>query len=195
MSYIRDYFDKLHEGLVNMDEEKIDEVVQILFDAWKTGKQVIVMGNGGSAATASHIACDFGKGIIKGQDEYDPNLKRMKVISLGDNLATLTALGNDLSYDDVFTQQLMNLVNSEDVVIVISGSGNSKNILKAAEFANSKGATTIGFLGFDGGKAKSIVNHAIIFNENHYGRAEDAHMILDHLITEKLHAMVSEELS
>ncbi len=194
MSYIQDYFDRLHKGLLNMDEDKIDQVVNILFDAWKTGKQVFVMGNGGSAATASHIACDFGKGIIKGQDEYDPELKRMKVMSLGDNLATLTALGNDLSYDDVFTQQLMNLLQPEDVVIVISGSGNSKNILKAAEFANSKGATTIGLLGFDGGKTKSIVKHALVFEENHYGRAEDAHMILDHLITERLHAMVSEEL-
>jgi D-sedoheptulose 7-phosphate isomerase len=106
------------------------------------------MGNGGSASTASHFACDLGKGtIIEGKP-------RFRVISLNDNISLITALSNDCGYEEVFREQLMNLVNTGDIVIGITGSGNSPNVLKAMEYARSRGAVTIGFIGFDGGKLR-----------------------------------------
>jgi len=182
---IEEYFFKLNEGLNRLDKNQIRKIIDILYSAWDRQKQIFIIGNGGSASTASHFACDIGKGTL-GRNYNDKNVKRFKVISLTDNIATITAYGNDLSFDDVFSQQLTNLVSEDDVVIAITGSGNSTNIIKALEVARQSKAITIAFLGFDGGKVKDMVDYPLIFEDDHYGRVEDAHLILEHLISSVL---------
>jgi D-sedoheptulose 7-phosphate isomerase len=124
---------------------------------------------------------------------YDETEKRFRVISMADNVSILTAFGNDLSYDDVFSQQLQNLVNKGDVVIALTGSGNSKNIVKGVETAKKAGAITIGFLGFQGGMLKDMVDHYILTPTDHYGRIEDVHLILSHVIAANLAEMKKKE--
>ncbi len=117
--------------------------------------------------------------------------KRFRAYSLTDNVATITAYGNDLNYEDIFVQQLRNLIQQGDILIAITGSGNSKNILKAIDLANEVGATTIGLLGFEGGKAKEMVDHKIIVKSNNYGIIEDLHLILEHMICQGLKTKIS----
>lgn len=187
----KEYFNNLKKGLDNLDLDEFEEVVRILYNAWKNGNQVFIFGNGGSASTASHMACDLGKGTLR--NVYNNQRKRLRVISLTDNVATMMAYSNDMDYADVFKQQLMNLVNKGDVAIGISGSGNSPNVVNALEYAQDNGAITIGLLGFKGGKMKNMVDHYILYPENHYGRVEDAHMILSHMITELLADMMESQ--
>ncbi len=127
MDYVKNYFDKFFEHVNNVDCAKIDKIIMELYGAWKDNKQIFIAGNGGSATTAAHMACDLSKGTI----DYNDSTKRFKVISLTDNIATLSAIGNDLGYENIFSQQLMNLAKKEDILIVITASGNSPNILKA----------------------------------------------------------------
>ena len=181
MEFIKNYFNELRNTIGNISIEDIKKVVNILYGAYKKDKHVFVIGNGGSASTASHFACDLSKGTVK--DAYDENEKRFRVISMTDNVATLTALGNDLSYDEIFSQQLKNLVNPGDVVIAITASGNSQNILNAIATAKKLKAVTIGFVGFNGGKLKAKADYHIHTRSNHYGRIEDTHLILTHLIS------------
>jgi len=190
MDFSKDYLDKLRLNLDKLDSSRIEKVVDVLINAWKNNKQIFIIGNGGSAATASHLACDLAKGTLKGF--YDPTEKRFRVISLADSMPILTALANDVGYDNIFSQQLSNLITPGDVLIVITGSGNSENILRAINLAQNYKATTIAFLGSDGGKAKGLVDHYIIYEENHYGRIEDAHSILCHLISAWLRERLDE---
>lgn len=184
-NFPKNYFRELKRAIDNLDPKKIQKVIEVLFDAYKNNQQVFILGNGGSASTASHFACDLGKGTLK--RFYDPTEKRFRAISLTDNVATIMAFGNDLSMEDVFIQQLNNLIQEGDVVIGISGSGNSPNIIKAIRYAKKCKATTIGFLGFNtGGEAGKIVDYEITVADNHYGRIEDIHLALCHLITDRL---------
>ncbi len=190
MDIIKEYFYKLNEGLNNLDKNQINKIIDVLYNAWDQEKQIFILGNGGSASTASHFACDIGKGTL-GRNYNDKSVKRFKVISLTDNVATITAYGNDLSFDDIFSQQLTNLVCKDDVVIAITGSGNSTNVIKALEVARQSKAITVAFLGFDGGKVKNMVDYPLIFKDDHYGRVEDAHLILEHLISSALCDMIN----
>lgn len=183
--FSKNYFWQIKKVIDELDLEKIQKIAEKIFDAYKNNKQIFIMGNGGSASTASHFACDLGKGTL--QRFYDEKERRFRVISLTDNVATLMAFGNDLSFEDIFVQQLKNLVNPGDVVIGISASGNSVNVIKAIEYAKGCGAKTIGFLGFRaGGKLHDLVDYEITVQDEHYGRNEDIHMILIHLITDYL---------
>ena len=138
------------------------------------------MGNGGSASTASHFACDLGKGtVVNGR-------KRLRVLSLNDNMAIITALSNDLNYDAVFKEQLINLVAPGDVVIAITASGNSPNILKAVEYARKRGAITVALTGFNGGELASMTNDCIIVFSKDYGQIEDTHLVLGHMISQNM---------
>ncbi len=181
MNFAKDYFDKLKENLDKLNPEEIEKVVDILVNAWKNNKQIFIIGNGGSAAVASHLACDLAKGTLKKM--HDPVEKRFRVISLTDNTPLLTALANDVGYENVFAQQLNNLMERGDILIAVSGSGNSENILRAIKVAQDKKAIVLGFFGSDGGKAKDLVDHHIIYEETHYGRIEDSHSIFSHLIS------------
>jgi len=192
--FSKDYFSKLKEAIDKIESEKIQKIVEVLFNAYKNNKQIFIMGNGGSASTASHFACDLSKGTL--HRVYDDEEKRFKVISLTDNVAIMTALGNDLSYEDIFSHQLLCLVNKGDIVIGFSGSGNSANIIKALKYAKNCGAVTIGFLGFEtGGRAKELVDYEITVQDKHYGRIEDIHLIIEHLIISSLAELKKQEES
>lgn len=186
--YPQQYFQELKRSIDGLDCQKIHKIAEIIFDAYKNDKQIFVIGNGGSATTASHFACDLGKGTLK--NVYEPYEKRFKVISLTDNVATLIAYGNDLSFEDIFEQQLKNLINAGDVVIGLSGSGNSSNVIKAMIYAKICDAKTVGLLGFHtGGKLAGVVDCEITIPDSHYGRIEDIHLVLCHLISDVVFEM------
>jgi D-sedoheptulose 7-phosphate isomerase len=175
-----DYVREWGELLKSLDLNEINKVIEVLLRAYKNDNSVFIFGNGGSASTASHFACDLGKGTLG--DHYNLSKKRFKVYSLTDNVATITAYANDLGFEEIFSQQLKNLIKDGDIVIAITGSGNSENVVKAVKLANSHKATTIAFLGFDGGKLASMVDHKIVIRNDNYGIIEDAHDMLHHLI-------------
>lgn len=182
------YIAELKKSIDLLDKKAIYEAIDLLIEAYKNDKKVFIFGNGGSASIASHMACDLGKGTLR--REYDEKEKRFRVISLTDNLPLITAYANDLSYEDIFIQQLRNLVEKDDVVIALSGSGNSRNVIKAVLYAKRNGAKTIGFLGFKtGGKLAGLVDCAVIAQSSHYGPCEDIQLILDHVITSTLAQM------
>ena len=153
-----------------LDLDAIEAIAKTLEIAERKGKQVFVMGNGGSAATASHIATDWSKTAER------VGMPLIRCMSLNDNVAYMTAIGNDLGYDHLFSRQLQNLLQRGDVVVIISGSGNSPNVIKAAEYAREKGATTIGMTGFTGGKLRKMVDICLHIDSDQYGVIEDLHM-------------------
>jgi len=180
-NFIGDYILELTRCLKSLDKTKIELVIDVLVDTYKKDRKVFILGNGGAASTSSHMACDLGKGTL--QRVYDNTERRFRVISLTDNVAIMTAFANDLSFDDIFVQQLRNLVETDDVVIALTGSGNSPNVVKAVEYARSCGAKTIGILGFKtGGKLGKMVDYSIIVDSNHYGPIEDIQLTLNHMI-------------
>lgn len=163
--------------LSKLPAAKVAKVVGLLEEARQKGKTVFVFGNGGSAATASHFASDLSKGAIcQGKP-------RIKAFALTDNVALLSAWANDTDYGNIFAEQLENLVESGDIVIGISCSGNSPNVLNGIKVAKVKGATTIGFIGFDGGKLKELVDIPIIVPNYNMEQVEDVHLVLEHVIT------------
>jgi len=180
--FIRNYITELKRTVNTLDVEKIELATGMLTEAYRKGRKVFIIGNGGSASLSSHMACDLGKGTLA--RVYDKKEKRLWVMSLTDNASLITAFANDLSFGDIFIQQLRNLIEKEDLVIVLSGSGNSLNVIKAVKYAKGQGARTIGFLGFKtGGKLARLVDCAIVAQSNHYGPIEDTHLILNHILT------------
>ncbi|MCL5439123.1 MAG: SIS domain-containing protein [Patescibacteria group bacterium] len=179
--FIDAYLCEIKRCLEALDKNKLELAIDMLIKAYKNDRKVFILGNGGSASTASHMACDLSKGTL--QRVYDYKEKRLKIISLTDNVALMTAFANDLSFEDIFIQQLRNLVETNDLVIALSGSGNSLNVVKAIRYARTRGAKTIGLLGFkSGGKVAKLVDCSIIVNSTHYGPIEDIQLILNHLI-------------
>ena len=177
MSLIQDYIEGLRTCLEELFHQNIDGIVNIIFDAYQKGKQIFILGNGGSASTASHFARDLKIGTaVEGKP-------RLRATSLTDNIATITALANDIDYDSIFEEQLIGQLNKGDVVIGISASGNSPNVLKAIEYAQNRGAITIGFVGFGGGRLKGIAFKSIVLSSRDYGQIEDAHLSLTHIIS------------
>ena len=150
------YVQEIKETLDRLPWEAVRESVSVLQEARLNNRQVFIMGNGGSAATALHFVCDLGKGTVM------PGHTRFRVIALNGNMPLFSALANDIGYDRVFVEQLASLAQSGDVVIGISGSGNSPNVLNAILLAREMGATTIGMTGFDGGKLKALVDICIL---------------------------------
>jgi D-sedoheptulose 7-phosphate isomerase len=179
MNFAQEYIRELKQALDKLPCAQIKGVKDTLLNAYRQDRKIFIIGNGGSAATASHFACDLSKGTTIG----NPHMKkRFKVIALTDNIPLLTAWGNDLDFTQIFVEQLKNLLDENDVVIAISGSGNSENILRAVEYANKKGALTIGLSGFAGGKLKDIAHKYLIVSSDSMERIEDIHLILEHLI-------------
>jgi len=182
--FARDFLDKTKKSLDELSLEKIESMVNILIDAYKKDKQVILFGNGGSASTASHFASDLAKGTVIA------NKRRFRAICLNDNIPMLTAWSNDSSYEQVFKEQLVNFLRPGDVVIGISGSGNSPNVLNAIQYANEHGATTIGLTGYDGGKLKRLAKECIVAPGNDMEIAETIHLLLEHVIKLYLRAWI-----
>lgn len=176
MTYTETYRDRLIGTLNGLDLSKVDQAIAWLTEARDHGKTIFMTGNGGSAASASHFVCDMLKGASFQRE------KRFRILSLHDNMPTLTAYANDVGYHDAALEQLKNFAEPGDVVIAISGSGNSPNVLRAIEYANSIGCKTIGLTGRDGGELGPLVQLQIHTPEPHMGRIEDAHMIALHMI-------------
>jgi len=187
MQRVIDYVAALQETLSQLPKAEIIKVIDLLHSARLTGRQVFIMGNGGSASTATHMVCDLAKNTRKmGWPHY-------KVIGLSDSMAIFSAYANDEGYDNVFAQQLANLVMPEDIVIAISASGNSKNVLNAVALAKSHNATTIGFTGFDGGHLARMVDINLHVDSNIIEHVEDIHLILEHMIVKALREQVYSE--
>jgi len=187
MQRVINYVTTLQETIDQLPKQEIVRVMELLHSARLAGRQIFIMGNGGSASTATHFVCDLAKNTRK---EGWPHFK---VIGLSDNMALFSAYANDEGYENVFAQQLANLVMPEDIVIAISASGNSKNVLNGVSLAKSANAVTIGFTGFDGGKLCSMVDINIHVNSNVIEHVEDIHLILEHMIVKSLKERVYSE--
>ncbi len=184
-AFSKGYISHLISILKELDHGAVEETINLFMKSREEGKKIIFLGNGGSAATASHFANDIGYGTRTWN-------KPFKALAITDNNAVLTALGNDEGYDEIFQKQLQVLMEPGDLVVSISASGNSPNVIKAIEYANSKGNHTVSLAGFDGGKMKEISKTCIWVNtmKGEYGPVEDVHMILDHLIGSFLQRVV-----
>jgi D-sedoheptulose 7-phosphate isomerase len=185
MERIQKYISHLQGVLERLSLEDVRKSIDFVMEAYHADRQIFVIGNGGNASTASHIACDLGKGTSL------PGKRRFRVISLTDNVATMTAWSNDVSYEDVFVEQLKNLVNPGDLVIGVSASGNSENVLRAIRHAKAIGCKTIGWTGFGGGKLAELTDVSVVADSHQYGPVEDVHLILNHA----LHAWIREEFA
>lgn len=182
------YYDRVLAGLPHA---KIEQVANALYEAYETGRKILIFGNGGSAALASHFACDLGKGTAT----PGSSRKRLNVLSLTDNMALLTAWANDTSYDQVFAEQLRNFVQPDDIAFAISGSGNSPSVLLALQAAREAGAFNIGLTGYEGGKMKRFCDLCIIVPSNNMQIIEDLHVSVTHalftLVRHKIQMCVS----
>lgn len=180
MNFIQNYIGELKETLDNLSDEVVVQVLEILHEARLNNQQVFILGNGGSASTASHFVCDLGKNTrVAGTPNF-------RVMGLTDNMALFSALANDEGYENVFAQQLGNFLQPGDVVIGISTSGNSRNVINAIELANSGEAKTIGFTGFDSGELGLLVDINLHVPSHSIEQVEDIHLVLEHLITKAL---------
>lgn len=175
-----DYYGKLARIATALDYAQVDHAADLVEDAWKCGRQIFTFGNGGSASTASHWACDWGKGISYGRD------RRVRVICLCDNLPTLLAYANDVGYKSVFVEQLKSLMRRGDLVVGVSGSGNSRNVLEAILWANTCGGTTLGVSGFDGGELKEMAQHSVHVPVDDMQIVEDLHLAFGHFVMQRL---------
>lgn len=173
---IKEYYKELSDTLLKLDYEQISEAMNALVNCYENGGTVYVMGNGGSSATASHMVCDFNKGVSMKKS------KKFNFVCLSDNTPILTALANDLSYEDVFAYQIEKILTKDDLVLAISGSGNSKNIIKACDVAKKAGVKIIGMTGYDGGKLYQMADYHLHAPINDMMKAEDIHMSFDHMM-------------
>jgi D-sedoheptulose 7-phosphate isomerase len=173
----RQYFEELQRVVVNLPHEDVDRIACELLRAYDAGQTIYLFGNGGSASLASHLACDLGKGTA-----YSNGGRRFRVLALTDNLPTLTAWANDSSYDDIFSEQLMNFVRPGDIAFAISGSGNSRNVLKALRTARDAGAVTLGISGFQGGEMKGLCDMCVVVPSDNMQIIEDLHLSIAHSI-------------
>lgn len=184
---IQTHLDRLNEAFATVPAKGVEEFTERLYRAYLDGKQVFVLGNGGSASTASHMAADLAKNTI------DANMRRFRIMSLNDNISLLTALSNDLGYENAFSEQLMNLIHPGDVLVVISGSGNSPSVLRAINHAREQCAQVVGLLGFDGGRARELCDTAIVVSSDDYGVVEDAHLVLNHILVDYFRERLARE--
>jgi D-sedoheptulose 7-phosphate isomerase len=174
--WIEKYLNDHRAALDSIPAESVAKLIEVFRTAWQEDRQIFVFGNGGSATNASHFATDLGKGAS------DKLSKPFRVMSLNDNTGWITALGNDYSYEDIFVRQLMNFARPGDIAFVMSVSGNSPNLVKALQWSKEKGLITIAMVGEKRGKLAEIADHALVVEDGHYGRAEDAHMTMSHMI-------------
>ncbi len=180
MESSKEFFENESQLLTRLALDRVEAVIAALERARSEGRHVFLFGNGGSAATASHFACDLGKGTIQ------KDRPRFKVICLNDNMPTFSAYANDLGYDQVFAEPLISLSERSDIAIAFSGSGNSSNVLRAMEAARARGLVTIGFTGFNGAKLKDLVDLHVNVPSDSFGHIEDVHLAMAHAICEIL---------
>ena len=174
MANCRPYFELLSKSIETMPFDDVDRVADLLVRAYEEERSIFVFGNGGSAASASHLACDLGKGTVNGSK------KRFRVMALTDNVPLITAWANDSKYEDIFAEQLANFIRPQDIAFAISGSGNSPNVLRALQIGRNVGATTIGLAGFAGGKMRALCDTCIVVPCDNMQIIEDLHLSIAH---------------
>ena len=188
-AFARGYLEQVSSSVARLPLAQIAAFAETVERAYRDDRQVFLIGNGGSASTASHMACDLAKNI------YPANalagIRRFRVLSLTDNVALITALANDCGYDRVFAEQLSYYVRPGDLVIAISASGNSPNVLEALVAARGAGARTAALLGFDGGRARELADLSVVIDSGDYGHVEDAHLVVNHLVTAWMRRVVA----
>lgn len=175
--FSREYLDQLLNVVARLDAAAVDRAILCLRDARDAGRTIYSCGNGGSASIASQMVVDIAKGA-----SYGKNARRFRMIGLSDSIATITAYANDVSYESVFVEQLRNWAEKGDVLIAISGSGNSPNVLRAVEYANQAGCATIGLTTGEGGKLKDLATLPLLVPSRHMGRLEDCFFVLTHIL-------------
>ncbi|WP_242869870.1 SIS domain-containing protein [Desulfitobacterium hafniense] len=173
---IKVYFEQVITVICRLDVEELNAALNAIADAWERSADIYVFGNGGSAATASHMTNDFNKGISEMVG------KKFRMHCLCDNFATVMAIANDISYDEVFCFQLEGVLREGDLIIGISGSGNSMNVIKAVEYAKSMGVKVIGITGYNGGRLKELADYHMDTGVDDMQITEDIHMIFDHMM-------------
>ena len=173
---IKSYFDHEIEVIKRLNIDDINAAVQAIWAAYERDATIYIFGNGGSAATASHFVCDFNKGISEKKE------KKVNFVCLSDNPAQMMAIANDYSYDEVFRYPLVNRLKATDLVIGISGSGNSKNVIRAVEYAKEIGTPVVGITGYHGGKLKGLADYHMDVMEDDMQISEDLHMVFDHMM-------------
>ena len=176
MQKISEYYEMFSKQIAEVDQAALAQAVELVAKTYAADKQIFTAGNGGSAALAVHLAADFGKNVA------GPNDKPPRILTLCGNVSTITALGNDCGYETIFEGQLRNLMNPGDLVILISSSGNSPNVIKAAEFAKVNGASVLGLTGFDGGKLKGLSDVSLHVPARCYEIVEDVHSFFTHVL-------------
>jgi D-sedoheptulose 7-phosphate isomerase len=184
---IKDYFDRVCREIQRLDLAQIERLSDLIERAYHDGRFVFIIGNGGSGANASHLSEDLAKCTLRDFEHQ----RRLKVLSLTDNAAAIMAWGNDEGYDRIFVEQLKNLASPGDLLLAISGSGNSPNILKAVSWANEHGLTTVGITGFGGGKLKGLAHHNVHAGVDDMGMAESLHSVLFHWVIDDLYRRIS----
>ena len=176
------YCSEAQQCIESLSPAELGQFLDAVETAYRQDAQVFVIGNGGSATTASHMACDLAKNIYPAEPAH--RSRPFRVSSLTDNVGLLTALANDCGYDRVFTEQLSYYLRPDDLVIAISASGNSPNIVDAVAFARASGARTAALLGFGGGRVRSMVDAPVVVQSHDYGHVENAHLLINHLVTQ-----------
>jgi D-sedoheptulose 7-phosphate isomerase len=188
-----DYLARFSEELARIDRAALVRWSDLLHAAWREGRWVFIVGNGGSGTTASHMAEDLGKSTLRPEDLRDESRRRLKVLSLTDNAGWLMAVGNDLSYEQIFVQQLMNYGSAGDLLIAISGSGNSPNVLAAVDWANRHDLVTFGLTGYRGGKLREMQQDGLHVALDDMGMVESIHLALFHWVLNDLYARINGE--
>jgi len=179
--FLKSYLTELRDIFTKVNTKEFEDFIEELIGAYERQSHIFICGNGGSACTSSHFTSDINKGVSYGKD------KRFKIICLNDNIPIMLAYANDISYDEVFVEQLKNFLKHGDLVIGVSGSGNSNNVLKAIEYANKNGGKTFGICGFEGGRLKNIAQKSIVINSNDIQKVEDLHLIVFHCAMQYLY--------
>lgn len=187
------YVARFQQELNRVDPAEVRAMADWIYQAWETNRFVYIFGNGGSGANATHMSEDLGKSTLRPADLKDESKKRLKVMSLTDNLGWILAVGNDCGYEEIFVQQLMNYGREGDVAIAISGSGNSPNVLRAVDWANRHGLRTFGLTGYDGGKLRKLAHSGLHVPLHDMGMVESIHLALFHWVLNDVFARINRE--
>jgi D-sedoheptulose 7-phosphate isomerase len=187
------YRTRLQRELDRVDNAQVKQWADLIYECWDSDKGVYIIGNGGSGTTASHMAEDLGKSTLRSDDLRDESKRRLRVLSLTDNAGWLMAVGNDVGYDQIFVQQLMNYGREGDLLVAISGSGNSPNILTAVDWANRHGLNTIGLTGYDGGSLREEARYNVHVDLADMGMVESIHLCLFHWVLNDVFARINNE--
>ena len=188
---VQPFFERVGRELLQIDPAEVRALADAIHDCYSRGKFVFLCGNGGSGSNASHFCEDLGKGTLRREDFQDDNKKRLRVLSLTDNTPYILAWGNDEGFERIFVEQLKNLANPGDLLIAISGSGNSANVLRAVEWANKHGLKTFACTGFEGGTLRRIAQKGLHVPLDDMGIVESIHLAAFHWVVDHLHARIA----